>query len=742
MDGAVTHIVVDEVHERSVDADFLLAVLRRIIAKRRDIKLVLMSATVDAGKFQDYFASKGRPCPVIEVPGFVHPVREVYLDEILAITDYTPPKRMFGAAAARDAASAGAAAGPGSGATVDSSAWHSSRGDPAAIAHLVCAIASGAGAPAPPPDARRKPAALPSDKGTILVFLPGVPEIRNLGHYIRDVAGSWGVASTLHVVELHGGLAGKDQAAVFENPPRGSTKVVLATNVAETSVTIDGVTDVIDGGRVKMTQYDAANRMSKLEEMWTAQDSADQRRGRAGRTRPGVCYRVYPESMKSLLSPHSEPEIRRVALEGLCLQIRLLGLGSIRKFLAACLDPPAEDHIRSALSQLQAMGAIQPGAKDDEFELLPLGKHIARLPMDVRLAKCLIFGAILRCVDPVLTVTATLAGRTPLHAPPDMRSEAAAAHSRFARGQSDHMRMVAVYQAFSEQSGYGAKKRFCGANFLSFTRMLEIDDLRRDYAATLQSLGFLRGGGGAGGGGRGGSSKFGRHGELAPDVNVCSSKSSIVRSALVAGLYPNIVKVVYPKTTYMDTAGGKVAVASESRSLRFYTLADGTSPEVKREVAAAVAARAAGGASSGAAARPRGSVTVFDGLAQHRVFMHPQSVCFTEGAFSCPWLIFSDKAETSKPFIRDATVAPAYALLLFGGKLETRHEDGLVTVGGNWIRFTAVAAIGVIVSRLRTELDRLLVHKIDNPNARIHDSPAVEVILELLEGGGARVGGT
>ncbi|KAA0176650.1 hypothetical protein FNF27_01931 [Cafeteria roenbergensis] len=745
LDGAVTHIVVDEVHERSVDADFLLAVLREVVARRPELKVVLMSATVDAGKFQDYFAprSGGRPCPVIEVPGFVHPVREAYLHDVAAIAGWDPdtlPARE-GAAAAEDAA-----------------AFMSRGGNLDAAADLLAALAAGGGLEPPPPDPRRRPGPLPRGGGAVLVFLPGVPEIRRLGRQLKGVSG-------LHIVELHGSLTGEAQGRVFDPPPGGLTKVVLSTNVAETSVTIDDVTTVIDCGRVKEMQYDAMNRASRLAETWAARDSATQRRGRAGRTRPGVCYRMYPRAMWGQLPPHSVPEIKRVALESLCLQVRVLGLGSVRGFLGRCMDPPSPAHVDSALRQLVAMGALAaaPGSKaaslaeEPEFKVTPLGSHLSRLPVDVRLGKCLIFGAVLQCVDPILTVAAGMSNRSPFLSPPDKRAQADAAHKRFNDGHSDHLRLVQAFKGFREAGGYSARRAFCDEHFLSFDGMRTLADLREDYAATLADLGFIQGP-------RGGAA--GRYGELAPEANARSGDAAVVRSALVAGLYPNVIKVVLPPVQYEATAAGSVPKVPSAHQLRLYTRADDADPEVSLAVAAAEAERSArrkggssvgGGSASGrSTARSTGSkrsaahsaasgrsgaghpsVVVYNGVPQQRVFVHPQSVCFHVGNYSTHCLVFNEKVETRKVYIRDITAAPAYAMLLFGGELGVLPAKGLITVGGDeWVAFTAVARIGSLVTGLRRALDKLLEAKTADPDLPFRLSPVVEVIVELLRGGG------
>jgi ATP-dependent RNA helicase DHX57 len=707
LDRGVTHIVVDEVHERSVDTDFLLLILRRVARVNPSVKVVLMSATIDAGKICEYFSSfLGKPCPVIKVPGFVHPVREVYLDEAAAFCGWR----------AQQASLVDESSGQ-----IDASKWFARGMDLTVAARLIHVIAFSGGLEPPPPTKKVLPAA---HGECILVFLPGVPEIRKLARFLSSGRFDPASASTaalnddegdddddgkptalyggLHVLELHGGLTGEAQSRVFDPAPSGKIKVVLSTNVAETSVTIDGVTTVIDLGRVKETRYDALNRMSRLVETWCPLDSSDQRRGRAGRTRPGVCYRLFPESMRALVPAAAEPEMRRVALENLCLQIKAMQLGPIDKVLGDCLDPPHASSIRSAVTQLSRMGALSASTDhEDGLALTPLGQAISQLPVDVKLAKCLVFGAILSCLDPLLTIAASLSVRSPWVSPPDRREEAARAKEAFAWGHSDHLTMVRAFDAFRECRGYRARRSFCDGAFLSMEGMNTIESLREDFASVLADLGFLDS----------------KRGALSPENNLHSKDSGIIRSALVAGLYPNLVKVVYPPATYVDTAGGSVRQEYRAQGLRMYTRPD-----------------------EGVAAADEGSLIRFKGVAQQRVFLHPQSVCFDIGEYVFPWLIFSDKSETGKVFVRDATAATPYSLLLFGGDLTVHHHDGLIDVGeDSWTQLDAPGRVAVLARGIRRALDTLLQAKLASPHSvHFHTSDVVSLVVDLLRTGGMK----
>ncbi|XP_009579456.1 PREDICTED: probable ATP-dependent RNA helicase DHX34, partial [Fulmarus glacialis] len=293
-------LIADEVHERHLHSDFLLGVLRRLLPARPDLKLVLMSATINIRLFSGYFGG----APVLQVPGRIFPISVIY---------QPIPK---------EEASAVGKSGK------------SERLDPLPYLRVLPAI-----------DHKYPPAYAVRTQRWI-------------------------------VLPLHSTLSVAEQDKVFDVPPPGVRKCILSTNIAETSVTIDGVRFVLDSGKVKEMSYDPQGKLQRLQEFWISRASAEQRKGRAGRTGPGVCYRLYAESDYDAFSPYPVPEIQRVALDALVLQLKSMGLGDPRTF--PFLEPPPSSSLETAVRYLRDQGAL-----DEAEDLTPIGNLLAQLPVDV-----------------------------------------------------------------------------------------------------------------------------------------------------------------------------------------------------------------------------------------------------------------------------------------------------------------------------------------------------------------------
>ncbi|XP_044488967.1 DExH-box ATP-dependent RNA helicase DExH7, chloroplastic isoform X2 [Mangifera indica] len=400
----VTHVIVDEVHERSLLGDFLLIVLKDLLEKQSanglsKLKVILMSATVDSELFSRYFGH----CPVITAQGRTYPVTTYFLEDIYDSINYRlasdSPASIRYETSAKEMLLSGPVNNHRGKKNLVLSAW----GDDSMLSeeyinpYYIPSCYQSFSEQTQQNLKRLNEDVIDYDlledlvchvdetcsEGAILVFLPGVSEIYIL--LDRLVASyRFGGPSSDWILPLHSSIASIDQKKVFLRPPDNIRKVIIATNIAETSITIDDVVYVIDCGRHKENRYNPQKKLSSMVEDWISQANARQRRGRAGRVKPGICFCLYTHHRyEKLMRPYQVPEMLRMPLVELCLQIKLLSLGHIKEFLSKALEPPREEAVNSAISLLYEVGAVE----GDE-ELTPLGHHLAKLPVDVLVGKC------------------------------------------------------------------------------------------------------------------------------------------------------------------------------------------------------------------------------------------------------------------------------------------------------------------------------------------------------------------
>jgi ATP-dependent RNA helicase DHX57 len=468
---------------------------------------------------------------------------------------------------------------------------------------------------------------------------------------------------------------------------------VLATNVAETSITIPGIVCVIDTGRVKEVSYDALNHMSRLTERWVSRAASEQRRGRAGRDAPGVCVRLYSRRQYEALDAAPLPEMQRSALDDTCLQLVAMGWSSPGDLLTQCLDPPAASTISSSIQRLCDMMLCNASATTTALELTPLGAQVARLPLDVRLGKALVVGTVLGCVDATLSVVAALAEQSPFRrAAPDREAAVRAARAALQWGQSDHLTLCRLVDEWRSARGRAARRDLAERLWLSFDGMERIVQRRAEFREILQSAGLDAG------------------------ANANSADPVVIRAALCAGLWPQVARVVYPRRTFQTTAGGAVALSFHSRSVRLFVPA--TTEDMHRAAAEQRAAfekmdsKSSGtgtgssgtGTGTGTGTVSRGYVLprCIAGARATRAFAHPASSLFHVGDFATPYLMFFEKRATSKTFLQDLSIVPPWALVLFGGSLRVDAHNGLLHVGSHGlISFRAPTKTAVLVAELR-----------------------------------------
>ncbi|KAM4050942.1 3'-5' RNA helicase YTHDC2 isoform 2-T5 [Anomaloglossus baeobatrachus] len=367
-----------------------------------------------------------------------------------------------------------------------------------------------------------------SDSGAILIFLPGYDEIVGLrDRILYDDKRFSENAHRYQIFMLHSNMQTTDQKKVLKTPPVGTRKIILSTNIAETSITVNDVVFVIDAGKVKEKSYDALNHVTMLKMVWISKASAIQRKGRAGRCRPGVCFRLFSRLRFQNMLEFQTPELLRMPLHELCLHTKLLAPINcpIADFLMKAPEPPPALIVRNAVQMLKTVDAM-----DAWEDLTELGYHLADLPVEPHLGKMVLCAVVLKCLDPILTIACTLAYRDPFVLPTQASQKRAAmlCRKRFTAGTfSDHMALLRAFQAWQKARSDGWERAFCEKNFLSQATMEIIIGMRTQLLGQLRASGFVRARGA---------------GDIR-DVNTNSENWAVVKAALVAGMYPNLIHV-------------------------------------------------------------------------------------------------------------------------------------------------------------------------------------------------------
>ena len=478
----ITHLVIDEVHERSIDSDFLLIVLRKLLVKRPDLKVVLMSATVDAQKFSKYLDD----APIMNVPGRTFPVDTRYLEDAIELTHFNTNARYRDAGETED---------DEDDVLVDASAKTSLSAD-----NLKYYSADTCNALLKFDEYRlnydlmlrllEKIATFDdyaSYSKAILVFLPGIAEIKRLNDML---VGHAIFTNRWYIYALHSTITTEEQERAFLIPHPGYRKIILATNIAETGITIPDVTCVIDTGKHKEMRFDERRQLSRLIEVFISRANAKQRRGRAGRVQNGLCFHLFTKHRHdNIILEEQTPEMLRLSLQDLVLRVRICKLGGIEQTLSEALDPPSAKNIRRAIDALVDVRALT-----SMEELTPLGRQLAKLPLDVFLGKLILLGCIFGCLDAMLTVAAILSSKSPFAAPMGARSQVDAARLAFKKGDSDLITVYNAYRAWRRLcSANGmSEHQFCRKNFLSQQTLSNIEDLKAQLTASLADAGFVK----------------------------------------------------------------------------------------------------------------------------------------------------------------------------------------------------------------------------------------------------------
>lgn len=417
-------IIIDEAHERSLNIDFLLGYLKQILPKRRDLKVIITSATIDAQRFANHFGEHGKAAPVIEVSGRLYPVevryRPIQADEkdkerdlMVAITD-----------------------------AVDE----------------LCRLGS----------------------GDVLVFLPGEREIRDAAEALRKHH-----PPHVEILPLFARLSAQEQERVFKIS--SARRIVLATNVAETSLTVPGIRYVVDAGLARVKRYSYRNKVEQLQVEAIAQSAANQRAGRCGRVAAGVCIRLYDEQEFKQRAAFTEPEILRSSLASVILRMKSLRLTDVETF--PFIEPPLGRAIADGYQLLQELGAM-----DDSNQLTPVGKELAKLPLDPRVGRMILAARDNQALSEVLIIAAALSVQDPRDRPMDAQTAADLAHKKFADEKSEFTSYLKIWKWFEDAIEHKKTNRQlqdnCRSNFLSQMRLREWREVHSQLLTIVKEQGW------------------------------------------------------------------------------------------------------------------------------------------------------------------------------------------------------------------------------------------------------------
>lgn len=445
-------LILDEAHERSLNIDFLLGYLRELLPRRPDLKVIVTSATIEPERFAKHFggAEHGRSfdAPIVEVSGRTYPVEIRYRPlEVPVVADGTDDP--------------------------DDPDHEIVRTEPRDQTEAIV-------------DAVRELESEPA--GDVLVFLSGEREIRDTAEALRDALS--GDTFPTEILPLYARLPTAEQQKVFNAKPGGPRRIVLATNVAETSLTVPGIRYVVDPGTARISRYSRRTKVQRLPIEPISQASAAQRSGRSGRTAPGVCIRLYSEEDFASRPRYTDPEILRTNLGAVILQMAALGLGDIEAF--PFLDPPDARSIRDGIQLLQELGAF-----DTKGAITDVGRRLARLPLDPRVGRMILQADTEGCVREVLILAAALSIPDPRERPSDREEAARQKHARFADEHSDFISYLNLWNYLREQRNQlsgSAFRRMCRDEFLHYLRIREWQDLVGQLRSIAGDLGIRESG--------------------------------------------------------------------------------------------------------------------------------------------------------------------------------------------------------------------------------------------------------
>ena len=448
-------LIIDEAHERSLNIDFMLGYLKRLLPRRPDLKVIITSATIDAARFAEHFGSPSHPAPILEVSGRMYPVETRWHGPNAAVHREESRLGLRPDPTGRDGIP-----------TYDVSDLDPQQAILAAVDELAA-----------------------EGLWDILIFQPTEWDIHETAKLLRArfhiTGGRKGTKADVEILPLYARLTLAEQQRVFQ-PRAGQRRIVIATNVAESSLTVPGIRAVIDTGTARISRYSARSKMQRLPIEPVSQASADQRKGRCGRIGPGICIRLFDEADYNTRERFTPPEILRTNLASVILQTQSLNLGAIEDF--PFLEPPKPTAIRDGYKTLFELGAV-----NERNELTELGRKLARLPVDPRIARLIVAGHNEGCLHDILIIAAALEAQDPRERPLDKQQAADEKHKPFQHPDSDFLSLLKLWDFFHHLKDTLSKsqvRKACLQNFLNFNRLREWADVHRQLVELAQENGL------------------------------------------------------------------------------------------------------------------------------------------------------------------------------------------------------------------------------------------------------------